>query len=436
MSQREQRSRNNRDTSSTYTIITTEDPEDDIVNRTVQWRINKAENNLADSVCSNASTSSTNSSSSSTILAPRPSTFTETTTTTQVVQEEDLSLPQPVITTPQQDEEEEKRCWICFGDEEDSEGKWVKPCKCSLICHEECLLNWISENQKGQPFRRVLCPQCATPYQLVERVSIPLYILSKTDAAVHIAAPYITVLGLTCSVLISSTTYGAYAVLTLFGPKQGERLLGQPGIWTWKTWVGLPMIPVVLIASRSRWADGILPFVAVLMVRASGGPQQMRIGWPPSPAVTVGFLPWFRLLYNNIFSIARQYLSRKLVRSRDGSRARTLEQIHGRPRRRNSFDSEESGQDPYDDIEPDMLIGRDTRDVGITVVGALLWPAIGSMVGSCLSHLKVVRRIFPEPFHRNVLGGCLFVIAKDIANLMYRYEKVRQKQSRRIQEYR
>ncbi|CAO3677171.1 unnamed protein product [Umbelopsis vinacea] len=50
--------------------------------------------------------------------------------------------------------------------------------------------------------------------------------------------------------------------------------------------------------------------------------------------------------------------------------------------------------------------------------------------------MKVVRRFFPEPFHRNVLGGCLFVIAKDIANLMYRYEKVRQKQSRRVREYR
>jgi rubredoxin len=177
-------------------------------------------------------------------------------------------------------------------------------------------LNWIFENQKGQPFRKVKannewtflwstmcvnavrskvqCPQCATPYQLVERVSIPLYILSKADVAAHIAAPYITVLGLTCSVLISSTTYGAYAILTLFGPSHGERLLGRPGLWTWKTWIGLPMIPVVLIASRSRWADGILPFVAVLMVRASGGPQQMRITWPPSPAVTVGFLPWFR----------------------------------------------------------------------------------------------------------------------------------------------
>jgi hypothetical protein len=86
-----------------------------------------------------------------------------------------------------------------------------------------------------------------------------------------------------------------------------------------------------------------------------------------------------RLLYNNIFSIARQYLSRKLVRARNGSRR--LEQIHGRPRRRSSFELEENGQDIIEDVEPDMLVGRDTRDVGITVVGALLWPAIGSMIG-------------------------------------------------------
>jgi hypothetical protein len=40
---------------------------------------------------------------------------------------------------------------------------------------------------------------------------------------------------------------------------------------------------------------------------------------------------------------------------------------------------DDSDQDP--EPEPDMLIGRDGRDVGITVVGALLWPAIGNMIG-------------------------------------------------------
>lgn len=31
---------------------------------------------------------------------------------------------------------------------------------------------------------------------------------------------------------------------------------------------------------------------------------------------------------------------------------------------------------------------------------------------SCLNHFKLVRQHFPEPFHRNVLGGCLFVVVK------------------------
>lgn len=31
---------------------------------------------------------------------------------------------------------------------------------------------------------------------------------------------------------------------------------------------------------------------------------------------------------------------------------------------------------------------------------------------SCLNHFKLVRQYFPEPFHRNVLGGCLYILAK------------------------
>lgn len=33
-------------------------------------------------------------------------------------------------------------------------------------------------------------------------------------------------------------------------------------------------------------------------------------------------------------------------------------------------------------------------------------------ITSCLNHFKIVRQHFPEPFHRNVLGGCLFVVVK------------------------
>jgi hypothetical protein len=51
---------------------------------------------------------------------------------------------------------EPKRCWICLGDDSDSEGNWVKPCFCSLSSHEHCLLSWIKENQKDNPSKKVI----------------------------------------------------------------------------------------------------------------------------------------------------------------------------------------------------------------------------------------------------------------------------------------
>lgn len=190
--------------------------------------------------------------------------------------------------------ENNKRCWICFGEEDDSEGRWVNPCQCSLVSHEQCLLDWIAENQKNTPLKKVSCPQCSSSYVLSEKASVPLVLMSIIDSLAHITAPYLTVLGLGCSILITSTTYGAYTVLTLFGAKEGEKLIGNPANWTWRTWIGLPSIPVALVMARSRWADHVLPAATLLLLRLTGITFPLKITWPPSPAVMFGLLPWIR----------------------------------------------------------------------------------------------------------------------------------------------
>jgi hypothetical protein len=78
---------------------------------------------------SSGTSSDSSSSDSSTILASRPPPVTHMTS--------------------------ERRCWICFGDSSDSQGKWVKPCQCSLEAHQSCLLDWIAENQKASPTKTV-----------------------------------------------------------------------------------------------------------------------------------------------------------------------------------------------------------------------------------------------------------------------------------------
>lgn len=277
-----------------------------------------------------------------------------------------------------------KRCWICFGEDTDSEGRWVNPCQCSLVSHEQCLLDWIAENQKNTPLKKVSCPQCNSSYMLSETHSIPLVLMGIADSLVHTAAPYITVLGLGCSMLITSTTFGAYTVLTLFGTKEGEKLIGNPAYWTWRTWLGLPSIPVALIASRSKWADNVLPAATLLLLRITGISYPLKITWPPSPAVMFGLLPWVRLLYNNIYSLLQKRVSQSLIRNNNNS-SNNSNEVHrpSQPRRRTTMDEIdiEDNTDRSTDQDTEVLFGREGRDMSVTVIGALLWPTISSIVG-------------------------------------------------------
>ncbi|KAL7313172.1 hypothetical protein PS15m_006951 [Mucor circinelloides] len=365
-------------------------------------------NNDSNSSSSSSVVSSADSSDSSTILAPRQ--------------------PTRVIASP-----DEQRCWICFGDSSDSQGKWVKPCKCSLEAHQTCLLDWIAENQKASPTKKVNCPQCATPYYLAQNNNVTLALLTVVDSLVRTGAPYITVLGLGCSLLITCTTYGAFSVLTLFGQRDGERLIGNPNNWSYKTWIGLPLIPVILVSTKTRWGDAILPVAAVSFLRATGNnPLNIRLTWPVSPALTITLMPWIRLFYTNVYRFAQRYLTKNLS-LQDASLLSS-----STPPNTSNRSSRESSNDISDrerNLELDMINGRGTSSIGLSLLGALLWPAISSCMGGILNRSKWIRANFPEPFQRNVLGGCIFVVAKDIGNLIYKYERIRQYRSRRVKSY-
>ncbi|KAI8646834.1 hypothetical protein BD408DRAFT_409288 [Parasitella parasitica] len=274
---------------------------------------------------------------------------------------------------------DERRCWICFGDSFDSQGKWVKPCQCSLEAHQTCLLDWIAENQKASPTKRVNCPQCATPYHLSQSNSVTLALLTVVDSLVRTSAPYITVLGVGCSLLFSFTTYGAYSVMSVFGQRDGERLIGNPNQWSYKTWIGLPLIPVVLISTKTRWGDIILPVAAVSVLRATGNsPLHIKPTWPITPALTITLMPWISFLYKNAYRHAQRYLTKNLSLQDKPSLPSSSSNISNRPQRDSSNDII---SDRERNLELDMINGRGTSSIGISVLGALLWPAISSCMG-------------------------------------------------------
>lgn len=329
-----------------------------------------------------------------------------------------------------------KRCWICFGDEVDSEGRWVKPCHCSLVSHEECLLAWINENQKGHPLKKVRCPQCNELYQLLEPASFFVDLFGLVDGLIQSTVPYITLAGLTGSVLVTSTTYGAYVVLTMCGAEDGEKLLGSPHPWGWRVWVGLPLIPWVLMGSRTTYLDSFLPLLPFLVLDN----DQIVLDSLTSPKVMLYFLPWARLFYNSMWKHLVIRLGRNWIKQNQGSIDSTTSEQNNeaftapRINQPADWDTQPQVNNRHPDTlhDPAAYILTEKRDLARTVVGALLFPGISSITGNFLGQIPFVKSKLPDTFVRSIVGGCLFVFFKDVTNLLYKYYLVRRLRRRHV----
>ncbi|KAJ3024104.1 hypothetical protein HKX48_006460, partial [Thoreauomyces humboldtii] len=259
---------------------------------------------------------------------------------------------------------DEKRCWICFLEEgEDRDGKppgaWIRPCKCrnSLkYAHEDCLLRWITEKQ-GPLAREVRCPACGHTYAIDEANDMVLQALEFADQTLQQAVPYATLAGVGMAFYIVATTYGAFAVMTMCGADLGERILSEVN-WGWRTWVGLPVIPVALVSARMTTADAALPLLPFLVL----GNEHIRLGFPPSPALTVCILPWARLVYNALWEKLGPWLERMVA-----PRATTLNLTAAEERDEVLRIAAENEED-----EGDFSIAR--RDGQRLVMGSLFLP--------------------------------------------------------------
>jgi hypothetical protein len=71
----------------------------------------------------------------------------------------------------------------------------------------------------------------------------------------------------------------------------------------WRLDLGLPLIPTVLLASRTTFADSVLPFLPLIFFVSSGQPgdEMMQLQWPPSAAFSFAALPYLRGFYNAFY---------------------------------------------------------------------------------------------------------------------------------------
>lgn len=240
------------------------------------------------------------------------------------------TMPQTENTTITTTEDNEpRRCWICYSDEtEDPTPKpeWRSPCPCALTAHESCLLDWLADIENSNSRRRLrqgklLCPQCRSEIVVRRPRNIAVEIVRKIDVLVgRFVAPGL-VFSLAGMVWAGCCLHGLYSFRMVFGSEMAHKMLmtGDGLLRRARINIGIPLIPILLIFSRTRFADRSLPVFPIVFLAMQGGGVAGELRelegrvWPPTPSLAFTMLPYLRSAYNICYNKMFAKLERSWV---------------------------------------------------------------------------------------------------------------------------
>ncbi|MCJ1253232.1 hypothetical protein MMC24_001043 [Lignoscripta atroalba] len=247
---------------------------------------------------------------------------------------------------------EPRKCWICFADETEdtpTSSAWRSPCPCALTAHESCLLDWVADleapNQRkrtGAP-ARIQCPQCKSDITIARPRSIVVEgvnAVERVTGKLVLPGIFITIAG---TMFTGCWVHGLSSVYLVFGREDFLNLLGDSGQGISTKWgLGLPLIPVVLVMSRTTLADSLLPVLPIFFFATQIPDRHMGNLdlWPPSAAMTIASLPYLRGAYNEVY--------KRLFSARD---QRWMKEIQ--PRAGENGDDAGAGHEEGNDLDVD-----------------------------------------------------------------------------------
>ncbi|KZF22471.1 hypothetical protein L228DRAFT_246763 [Xylona heveae TC161] len=420
------------------------------------------------------------------------------------------------------EEDEPRKCWICFSDEtEDTPltSEWRTPCPCALTAHESCLLDWIADLEAPNPNRRtavpakILCPQCKSEIKVARPRSI---IVESVNAVERILGKAVVPGAFTViagSIWAGCLVHGIATVHLIFGREGATRILTYGLVpqadpltelfaqhsaivprWNLPLSLGLPLIPVALIFSRTSVADSVLPLVPITFFIAQNNDWDRwdLTRWPPSPAMVIATLPYLRVAYNELYERvfgARERRWIKEIQPRSGETEQDINggDIHQAPENDAQRQDEQNllmeinveveVVDDDEGVNNDLPPGQQeaaqgpaaagdqaaephgrhnnfvisTSQLVDTILGALVFPGVSAAMGYILQ-LTLPRSWTTPPFSgpfgrtrltgllqarwgRSIVGGCIFVVLKDALTLYCRWKLAQGHRKRQVVDY-
>ncbi|KAJ2546409.1 hypothetical protein GGF44_004565, partial [Coemansia sp. RSA 1694] len=289
---------------------------------------------------------------------------------------------------------------------------------------------------------------CNSPYRIVQWKSRALNVLHTFYEAADKAVPFFLVAIGSMAVLVACTAYGSYAVMTAYGPVEGRRILGVPGIMERAKWAWLPIIPLALVWSRAQASTVYMP-LAMLVI----APQPWRIQWPMPPSLTLTALPTVSTVYRYLWHITLGRLERRwetqvppeqrILTIQDFGLGQGMAAAAAAELGVNGNDgpipgpvadaNDQQAQGPLPAAQVghnfEATIVLNGASLGRMLVESLLLPVISSTCGSLIARLPFARRGLSH-FSKVMLGGCAYFVVKDLIRIFYKYLLFRSRSSR------
>lgn len=362
--------------------------------------------------------------------------------------------------------ENTRRCFVCLADEDEATlpADWATPCSCSLEGHQECLLAWITDLEAQA--KEVKCIVCKSPIIITERYDLTIQLGNFLNSSLSRWSPRILLGFIVTGALVSSAVYGIQAISWFAGPEAAMAFYTtEPE--------NAPFIQLTRRPSRGR-AIKPLPFSILTLIAPALVINRLNVGdvitlpaslvyaalinhslesftWPPSPNRVMAIYPAVKSTYFQLHRVVSDNLERSWA-----ARARNMRVEHGSQATHEVVPPPEPAPAMNIlDLEIDIQIGEaddgvqnDGADAGgrspiNLIAGALLWPGVCYGVGELMRHVLPSRFVSKPPFGpatgllqerwgRSLIGGCLFVVLKDVFFLYVKYKRMMNRPHRRI----
>jgi hypothetical protein len=230
---------------------------------------------------------------------------------------------------------------------------------------------------------------------------------------------------------VGTLAYGLVAAQVMLGPKHPYRPPSDLRLWTRAQYVGLPSIPIALVASRLPGLEWMVPSIPVLAFLLAHPNGTGGLG-PDSPWGPMMALPFFRFVYAMVRPV-EAFLNLMSVGSRNSESSGRQD---AQPSQRSHLGN--SGRQLLGVMRgrrSARLAGRASQhNPWREALGALVLPFIGRLFGDFLARLPVRSWLPKDSFYRNLLGGAVAVVANDVCVAAAERLRETRRHSRRVGE--